>query len=327
MPKLNLAAAALVAALLALAGGTTDALAQAYPAKPVRLIVPFPPGGTADILARLLGEKLSAALGQQVVAENRAGAAGGIGAAAAARAAPDGYTLFMGTTGTQTINPAVNPKLPYDPLKDFAPVSNFAASPFVLVVHPSIRAKSVRELISLANEQPGKLHYASFGSGSSAHMTGEMFRSRAGIQIVHVPYKGASPALTDLVGGHVQMMFTLLPSVMTHVRGGTLRAIAVASAQRDPSLPEVPTFIESGMPDFLADSWYGIFVPAGTPADIVARLNAEIQRVLGLADVKQRLATEGAEPMGNTPEQFAAQLKRDLAHWARVAREAKVSVE
>ena len=315
--------AVFAAALIA----TPPVSAQPYPSKPVKLIVPFPPGGTADILARLLGEKLSASLGQQVVAENRAGAAGGIGAAAAAKAPADGYTLFMGTTGTQTINPAVNPKLAYDPLKDFAPVSNFAASPFALVVHPGLPAKSVRELVALAKERPGKLSYASFGSGSSAHMTGVMFASRAGVEIVHVPYKGAGPALTDVVGGHVHMMFTLLPSVMSQVRAGSLRALAVASAKRDPSLPEVPTFIESGMAEFLSDSWYGVFAPAGTPPEVVSRLNAEVQKVLALPEVRQRLATEGAEPMGNAPEAFAAQVRRDLAHWTKVAREARITVE
>ena len=317
----------LAAAFVAAATAAPVVPAQPYPAKPVKVIVPFPPGGTADILARLLGDKLSAALGQQFVAENRAGAAGGIGAAAAAKAPADGYTLFMGTTGTQTINPAVNPKLAYDPLKDFAPVSNFAASPFALVVHPGLAAKNVRELVALAKERPGKLTYASFGSGSSAHMTGVMFANRAGVEIVHVPYKGAAPALTDVVGGHVHMMFTLLPSVMSQVKAGSLRALAVAAAQRDASLPEVPTFIESGLPEFLSDSWYGIFAPAGTPSDVVARLNAEIQKVLALPDVKQRLATEGAEAMGNTPEQFAAQVRRDLAHWTKIAREARITVE
>ena len=312
---------------LAIAGASLEAHAQTYPAKSLRLIIPFPPGGTADILSRLLAEKMSASLGQPVVAENRAGAAGGIGATAAAKSAPDGYTLFMGTTGTQTINPAVNPKLPYDPIKDFAPVSNFAVSPFVLVAHPSVQARTVRELIVLAREKAGTLHYASFGAGSSAHMTGAMFGTRAGIEIVHVPYKGAAPALADMIGGHVQIMFTLVPSVVSHIKSGSLRAIAVAATKRDPSMPDVPTFAEAGMPDFVSDSWYGIFVPAGTQQDIITRLHAEIQRVLAMPEVRQRLAAEGAEPIGDTPEQFAAQVKRDLAHWTRVAREAKVTIE
>jgi tripartite-type tricarboxylate transporter receptor subunit TctC len=314
-------------ALLAVLGPGVEALAQPYPSKPLRLIVPFPPGGTADILGRLLGEKMAESLGQPVLVENRSGAAGGLGAQAAAKAAPDGYTLFMGTTGTQSINPAVNPKAGYDPLKDFAAVSNFAASPFVLVVNPKVGAKDLQALIGLAKQRPGKLHYASFGAGSSAHMTGEMFATRAGIRLVHVPYKGAAPALADLMGGHVEMMFTLLPSVLGHVKSGALQAVAIAAPKRDVSLPDVPTFSEAGLADFLSDSWYGIFVPAGTPQDIVARLNAEIQRVLALPDVKQRLTKEGAEPMGNTPEQFAEQVRRDLAHWTRVAKEANVSLQ
>lgn len=313
---------------LLLAGGIgQEARAQAYPGKPIRLIVPFPPGGTADILARIAGEKMGESLGQPVVVDNRAGAAGGIGAIAAAKAAPDGYTLFMGTTGTQTVNPAVNTKLGYDPLKDFAPVSNFAASPFLLVVHPSLPAKTVGELVALAKERAGKLHYASFGAGSSAHMTGEMFRAMAGVDIVHVPYKGAPPALTDLIGGHVHMMFTLLPSVLQHVKTGALRPIAIAAERRDPSLPDVPTFAEAGMPGFVSDSWYGILAPAGTPRAIVARLNAEVQRALAHPDVKRRLAAEGAEPRGNSPEQFEAEIRKDLQNWIKVAQDAKVSLE
>jgi tripartite-type tricarboxylate transporter receptor subunit TctC len=304
-----------------------EARAQAYPSKPIRLIVPFPPGGTADILARMAGEKMGESLGQPVVVDNRAGAAGGIGAIAAAKSAPDGYTLFMGTTGTQTINPAVNAKVGYDTLKDFAPVSNFAASPFLLVVHPSLPAKTVPELMALARERPGKLHYASFGAGSSAHMTGEMFRAKAGIDIVHVPYKGAPPALADLIGGHVHMMFTLLPSVLQHVKSGALRPVAIAAERRDPSLPDVPTFAEAGMPGFVSDSWYGILAPAGTPRPIIARLNAEIQRALAQPDVKQRLAAEGAEPRGNSPEQFEAEIRKDLQNWIKVAQDAKVSLE
>lgn len=318
------AAAGVLAASLLTVG---PAAAQAWPSKPIRLIVPFPAGGTADILARILGEKMAESLGQPVVVENRAGAAGGLGAVAAARSAPDGYTLFMGTTGTQSINPAVNAKIGYDPLKDFTPVSNFAASPFVLVVHPSNPAKSVAELLAAARQQPGKLTYASFGIGSSAHMTGEMFRVREGIDIVHVPYKGAPPALTDLMGGHVTMMFTLLPSVLQHIKSGGVRPLAVAAERRDPALPDVRTFAEAGMPGFVSDSWYGILAPAGLPAPIQAKLNAEIQRVLALADVRARLAAEGAVPVGNTPEHFEAQIRRELAQWSRIAQDAKVSIQ
>jgi tripartite-type tricarboxylate transporter receptor subunit TctC len=319
--------AAFAAALAAFACVAAPVSAQPYPSKPVRIIVPFPAGGTADILARILGEKMAESLGQPVVIENRAGAAGGIGAAMAATSPPDGYTLFMGTTGTQTMNPAINTKLGYDPLKDFAAVSNFAASPFVLVTQPSFPARTLPALIELARREPRKLKYATFGIGSSAHMTGEMFKSRAGVDIVHVPYKGAPQAITDVIAGHVDMTFSLLPSVLPHIKAGKVHAIAVAAPQRDPSLPDVPTFAESGMPDFVSDSWYGILAPAGTPAPIVARLNAEVNRVLALPEVRQRLAKEGAAPVGNAPAQFEEQIRRELAHWRTVARDARISVE
>jgi tripartite-type tricarboxylate transporter receptor subunit TctC len=315
------------AALVALSCAAATVSAQPYPSKPIRIIVPFPAGGTADILARILGEKMAESFGQPVVIENRAGAAGGIGAALAATSPPDGYTLFMGTTGTQTMNPAINAKLGYDPLKDFAAVSNFAASPFVLVTQPSFPAKTLPALIELAKREPRKLKYATFGIGSSAHMTGEMFRSRAGVEIVHVPYKGAPQAITDVMAGHVDMTFSLLPTVLPHIKAGKVRAIAVAAPQRDPALPDVPTFAESGMPDFLSDSWYGILAPAGTPAPVVAQLNAEVNRVLALPEVRQRLAKEGATPVGNASAQFDEQIRRELAHWRTVARDAKITVE
>jgi tripartite-type tricarboxylate transporter receptor subunit TctC len=317
--------AALAAALIAFV--PAGASAQPYPSKPVRIIVPFPAGGTADILARILGEKMSESLGQPVVVENRAGAAGGIGAALAAKSPPDGYTLFMGTTGTQTMNPVINSKIGYDPLADFAPVSNFAASPFVLVVHPSFPAKTLPELVEAAKREPRKLQYATFGTGSSAHMTGEMFRTRAGVEIVHVPYKGAPQAITDVIAGHVHMTFSLLPTVLPHIRAGKVRAIAVAAPARDPALPDVPTFAEGGMPGFVSDSWYGVLAPAGTPQPVVAKLNAEVRRVLALPEVRQRLAQEGAVAVGNTPEHFAEQIRSELAHWKKVAQDARIAVE
>ena len=303
------------------------AAAQSYPVKPLRIIVPFPAGGNADILARILGQKMTESLGQQIIVDNRAGAAGIIGAQAAAKSPPDGYTLFMGTTGTQTTNPAVYAKLPYDALKDFAPVSNFAGSPYLLVVHPSLPAKNVKELIALGKARPGALHYASFGAGSSAHLTGVLLQTRAKIDVVHVPYKGGPPALADLVGGHVEMMFNLLPGVLPHVKAGKLRAIAIAAEKRTPAMPDMPTFAESGIADFYSDSWYGILVPASTPKDIISKLNTEMQRVLALTDVKQNLAAQGAEPMGNSPEQFAEQIQKDLARWSKVAREANLKLD
>lgn len=319
--------AVFAAALVALSCVAASVSAQSYPSKPIRIIVPFPAGGTADILARILGEKMAESFGQPVVIENRAGAAGGIGAAMAAKSPPDGYTLFIGTTGTQTMNPALNAKLGYDPLKDFAAVSNFAASPFVLVTHPSFPAKTLSALVELAKREPRKLQYATFGTGSSAHMTGEMFQARAGVQIVHVPYKGAPQAITDVMAGHVDMTFSLLPSVLPHIKAGKVHAVAVAAPQRDPALPDVPTFAESGMPDFVSDSWYGILAPAGTPVPIVARLNSEVHRVLALPEVRQRLAQEGAAPVGNAPAQFDEQIRRELAHWRKVASDAKLTTE
>lgn len=298
--------------------------AQAYPNKPIKLIVPFPPGGTADILGRMLGDKLAVVTSQSVIIENRAGAAGGIAAQSVAKSPADGYTLLFGTTGTQTMNPAINSKLPYDSLKDFASVSNFAASPFVLVVNPNIPAQNLKELLDLANKKPGALRYASFGTGSSAHMTGEMFKLRAGVDITHVPYKGAGPALIDVIGGHVDMMFTLAPSVVQHLRSGSLRAIAVAAPQRDQAISSVPTFTEAGLNNFVSDSWYGVFAPAGTPQPIIAKLNADIQKVLAMPDVKQKLASEGAIPVGNTPDQFTEQVRKELAHWTKIAADAKI---
>ena len=298
--------------------------AQAYPNKPIKLIVPFPPGGTADILGRMLGEKLATVTSQSVIIENRAGAAGGIAAQSVAKSPADGYTLLFGTTGTQTMNPAINSKLPYDSLKDFASVSNFAASPFVLVINPNIPAQNLKELIDLANKKPGALRYASFGTGSSAHMTGEMFKLRAGVDITHVPYKGAVPALIDVIGGHVDMMFTLAPSVVQHIRSGSLRAIAVAAPQRDQAISSVPTFTEAGLNNFVSDSWYGVFAPAGTPQPIIAKLNADIQKILAMPDVKQKLASEGAIPVGNTPDQFTDQVRKELAHWTKIAADAKI---
>jgi tripartite-type tricarboxylate transporter receptor subunit TctC len=318
--------AAVAAAVLAFAYPIGGA-AQGYPSKPVRIIVPFPAGGNADILARILGQKMADGLGQSVVVENRAGAAGIIGAQTAAKSAPDGYTLFMGTTGTQTTNPAVYTKLPYDPLKDFAPVSNFAGSPYILVVHPSLPARTVAELVALARARPGALHYASFGAGSSAHLTGEMLASVANVKLVHVAYKGGPPALADLVGGHVEMMFNLLPGVLPHVRDRKLRGIAVAAPKRTPALPDMPTFAESGISDFFSDSWYGIVVPAGTPQAVIHRLAEEIRRVAALPDVRRNLDAQGAEAMANSPEEFADQIKKDLARWSKVAREANVRID
>ena len=309
------------------AGTIQPAPAQQYPAKLIRIVVPFPAGGNADIFARVFAQKLGDAWKQTLVVDNRAGAAGIIGTQVVAKSPADGYTLLFGTTGTHTTNPAVYAKLTYDPVKDFAPVSNFADSPFLLVVHPSIPAGSLKDLIALAKARPGQLDYASFGIGSSAHLAGEMLRTMAGINIMHVAYKGGPPALTDLIGGHVALMFNSLPAVLPQVKSGKLHALALAAARRNPTLPDMPTFAEDGLPNFEAGSWYGILAPAGTPREVVTRLHAETVRMLALPDVKQRLAAEGSEGIGNTPEEFAAQIQRDAARWAKVARDAKIPLQ
>ncbi len=319
---LRITASCLLAA--GLVAGAAPSAAQPYPAKPIRIVVPFPAGGNADIFARAFAQKLGDAWKQTPVVDNRAGAAGIIGTQFVAKSPADGYTLLFGTTGTHTTNPAVYAKLPYDPVKDFAPVSNFADSPFLLVVHPSVPANTLKGLITLAKSRPGQLDYASFGTGSSAHLAGEMLRTMAGINIVHVAYKGGPPAVTDLVGGHVSLMFNSLPAVLPLVKTDRLRAIAVASAKRAPTLPELQTFAEAGLAGFEAGSWYGVLAPAGTPRETITRLHAETVRILALPDIKQKLATEGAEAIGNSPDEFAAQIQRDMARWAKVAREAKI---
>jgi tripartite-type tricarboxylate transporter receptor subunit TctC len=321
--------ACIFSAVFAVTGAvhSLTAQAQSYPARPVRIVVPFPAGGNADILARLLAQKLGESLGQSVVVDNRAGASGIIGTENVAKSAADGYTLLMGTTGTHTTNPAVFAKLPYDPVKDFAPISNFADSPFLLVVHPSVPVRSLAELIALARARPAQLHYASFGAGSSAHLTGEMLRSMAKIDIVHVPYKGGPPALADVLGGHVPMMFNSLPAVLPQMKAGRLRALAITSLKRSGGATEIPTFGEAGLAGFEAGSWYGVIAPAATPREVITRLHGEIVRILALNDIKQRLAAEGADPIGNTPDQFTEQIRRDMARWSKVAREAKVRAE
>jgi tripartite-type tricarboxylate transporter receptor subunit TctC len=303
------------------------ARAAEYPIKTVRVIVPFPAGGNADVFARIMAKHMAESVGQSVVVENRAGAAGMIGTDAVAKSAPDGYTLLMGTTGTHTTNPAVYPKLPYDPLRDFVPVSNFADSPFLIVSHPSLPVRDLKQLVTLAKKRPGELRYASFGTGSSAHLVGEMLRLAAKIDIVHVPYKGGPPALADVMGGHVELAFNVVPAIAPLSKAGKVRALALAAAKRANALPSVPTFEEQGYRDFHAGSWYGFFAPAGTPKDIVDKLGREIVRILALPEVRQQLLAAGADPIGNSPQQFAAQMRDEMARWARVAKAANVRVD
>jgi tripartite-type tricarboxylate transporter receptor subunit TctC len=313
-----------IVAGLALAG---PAKAQDYPSKPIRLVVPFAAGGATDVLARLVGERLTASLGQQVVVDNRPGAGGNIGSDIVARAEPDGYTILMGAVGTHAINPSLYPKMPYDPVKDFAPVTLVASVPNVLVVNPEVPAKSVQELIDLAKAKPGELNFASSGNGTSIHLSGELFKAMTGTDIVHVPYKGSGPAVTDLLGGQVQMMFDNMPSSLPHVKAGKLRALGVTSAKRSPALPEVPTIAEAGVPGYDATSWFGILAPAGTPEPVVTRLQGAIVQALGEPEMRQRMADLGAEPVGDTPAEFGQFITAELAKWAKVVNDAGVKLE
>lgn len=314
-----------VLALLGLSCG--QACAQNYPAKPVRVVVPFPAGGGADIFARLIGRKLGENLGQSFVVDNRAGASGIIGCEAVARSAPDGYTLLMGTTGTHTTNPAVFSKLPYDPIKDFAPISLVAEAPFVLLVHPSLPVKNVKELIQLAKSRPGELIYASSGIGSSSHFGFELFNSMAGIKAVHVPYKGLGPASADTIAGNITMTWDSISASAPFIKAKRLRALGIGSAKRSSLLPDVPTISESGLTGFELGSWYAIFAPAATPPEIVRSLQREIVKAIAAPGVREQFAALGAEPIGSTPEELAAVVQRDLVKWAKVAREANVKAE
>jgi tripartite-type tricarboxylate transporter receptor subunit TctC len=314
------ACAALAALGLALA--SAGAHAQAYPARPIRLVVPFPPGGSTDILARALGQKLTELWGQQVIVDNRPGAGGSIGAEAVAKAQADGYTLLMAHIGTLAVNPALYPKLGYDPAKDFAPVSMVAIVPNVLVVHPSVPAKTVTELVDYARKNPGKLNYSSGGNGSAAHLAMEYFKLQTKTDIVHVPYKGTVPAVTDLIAGQVSLTMTGAPAVMPHVQAGKLRALGVSSTARLDAFPQVPTIAESGVPGFDATQWYGVVAPAGTPADIVRKLGEAIVAIMGSKDMRDRLNNEGAIASATTPAQFATFIDAERARWGAVVKAA-----
>ncbi|WP_326538907.1 tripartite tricarboxylate transporter substrate binding protein [Pseudorhodoferax sp.] len=315
-------ASAAAAALLPL-----PATAQAYPTKPITMIVPFSAGGTTDILARIVGQALSTELGQSVVIDNRAGAGGNIGGQLAARAPADGYTLFMGTVGTHAINEALYKKMPFDPIKDFAPLSRVANVPNLLVAHPAQPFKTVPEMIAYAKANPGKINFGSSGSGSSIHLSGELFKSMAKVDMVHIPYKGSAPAVNDLLGNQIAIMFDNMPSAIQHVRAGKLRPIAVTTAKRSPELPDVPTIAESGVPGYEATSWFGLFAVAGTPAPIVAQLNKALVKVLNNPDVKAKIVAQGGEVVAETPEQFAAFIKAETAKWGKVVKESGASVD
>lgn len=305
----------------------TVASAQSYPNRAIRLVVPFPAAGTTDILARAAAQKLTEAFGQSVVVDNRPGAAGNIGSDLVAKSAPDGYTLLMGTVGTHAINPSLYSKMPYDHVKDFVPVVLVAGVPNVLVVNPALPVNSVADLIKLAKDKPGQINFASSGSGTSIHLSGELFKTMAGVDITHVPYKGSSPALIDLIGGQVQIMFDNLPSALPQIKAGKLRAIAVTSLKRAPVLPDVPTISESGLPGFEASSWFGVLAPAGTPAPIVARINAEVNKWLQSAEAREKLLSQGAEAAGGSPEQFANHIRAESEKWAKVVKASGAKVD
>jgi len=318
---------AVLVAAAAIAVHPAAAQVPAYPAKPIRIVVPFPAGGATDILARAAAQRLTEAWGQSVVVDNRPGAGGNIGAELVAKSAPDGYTLLMGTVGTHAINASLYAKMPYDHVKDFAPVILVAGVPNVLVVNPAVPANSVQELIAYAKANPGKLNFASSGSGTSIHLSGELFKVMAGVQMTHVPYKGSAPALQDLIGGQVQLMFDNLPPSLPQIKAGKLRALGVTSAARAPALPDTPTIAESGLPGFEASSWFGLLAPAGTPPAVIARLNGEVAAWLGTPEAKEKLLALGANAAGGTPEDFAKHIAAETAKWAKVVRESGAKVD
>lgn len=313
--------------LAALAIASFDASAQAYPAKPIRLMVPFPPGGSTDIVARIVAQKLGAQLGQNLVIENRGGAGGTLGTAVVAKAAPDGYFLVIGTTSTHVVAPSVYQRLEYDPVKDFAPISLIATTPYLLVVNPAVPAKSLKELVGLLKASPGKLNYASAGVGSTTHLAMEMLKSASHTFVLHIPYNGNGPAGRAVMAGEVEILFGSLPAVLPHAKAARVRALAVGTPKRSPSLPEVPTVAESGYPGFDASLWLAFMAPAGTPAPIVERLQKEIAVAVKAKDTAELLDKNGAEPLTSTPAELAAIIKDGVAKYAAVVKAAGVKPE
>jgi tripartite-type tricarboxylate transporter receptor subunit TctC len=317
-------------ALLALAAAAAfaqPAFAQSYPTKPIKLIVPFPPAGSTDLSARAVASKLGERLGQPVVIENKPGAGGNIGSDMAAKSPADGYTLLVGTVGTHGINPSLYSKMSYDHLKDFTPVILLSTTPNVLVVHPSFAPSSVKEVIALAKAKPGELTFASSGSGTSIHLSGELFKSMAGIQMTHVPYKGSGPMLVDLMGGQTSMAFDNLSSAIAHIKAGKLKAIATTGPQRAPALPDLPTISEAGLTGYDSTSWNAVYAPAGTPKEIVDRLNKELRAILESAETRKFFAEQGAEAGGGTPQQLDAFMRAETAKWAKVVKESGAKVD
>lgn len=316
-----------VAFLLAALFGSAMGGAQSYPAKPIKLIVPFPPGGNTDIVGRLIAQKLSDGLGQQVYVENRGGAGGTIGAEAAAKSPPDGYTVFFGTTGTLTSAPALQPDLRYDPVKAFAPISTLANAPVVVIAGGHVPANSLQELIQLAKSRPGTLKFGSAGTGHFVHLAGEMFKGAAGVELLHVPYKGVAPALVDLFGGRIDLMFDVLSQYEPHLQSGKVRVLVVANSKRLARLPNVPTTAESGMPGYELATWFGLLAPAGTPSEAVMRLNSEVLKALSTREVVETLEKIGFEAAGNSPQQFAAMIADDIGKWRQVVKAAGIKLD
>lgn len=322
--------AALIAA--ALLSASLPAQAQTWPAKPVRIVVPFPPGGTTDIVARAVGVELQRMWQHAVVIENRPGAGGNIGADLVAKSAPDGYTLLMGTVGTHAINAALfaqsGSKMPFDPVRDFVPITLAAGVPNVMVINPKLPVNTVAEFIAYAKARPGQLNMASSGNGTSIHLSGELFKTVTGIYMVHFPYRGSAPAVTDLIAGNMNVMFDNLPSALPHIKSGRLKALAVTSRTRSPALPDVPTIEEAaGLKGFDASSWFGLFAPAGTPRAIVDKIQSDVARALALPEVRERFVAQGADPGGNTPEQFAAFIRVETDKWTRVVKFSNAKVD
>ncbi len=311
---------------LILAAASTVAFAQGYPTKPIRMIVPYAAGGTTDVLARILSDRLAQRLGQAVVIEYKPGAGGTIGADAAAKAPNDGYTIVMGAPGSHSTAPSLYAKLPYDPVKDFAPIVHVANVPNSIIVHPDLPVKSVVELIAYAKSHPGDLTYGSAGTGATTHLTGELFSLMADVKLTHVPYKGSSQAMIDLLGGQIRMMFENLPGAANQIRTGKVRGLAVTSLRRAPAFPDLPAVSET-LPGFEVVAWFALFAPAGTPPAIVARLNAEIDKLLASAEVRERFAQTGSEPIGGTPESLGKFLAEDIAKWSRVTKQAGIKAQ
>ncbi|MDO8533758.1 MAG: tripartite tricarboxylate transporter substrate binding protein, partial [Xanthobacteraceae bacterium] len=313
-----------VAVLMAIAMLAPAANAQPYPTRPITLIVPFPPGGSTSVMARIVAERMSATIGQQIVVDNRGGAGGTIAARAFVHAPPDGYTIFLGYSGTISIAPSMYPNVGFDPRKDFAPIGMIGSAPAVLVVHPSFQPRTAAELIALAKAKPGEINFGSAGIGTLTHIAAELFISMAKIKLLHIPYKGSGPVLADLLGGHIPMSFTPIPVAHSHVAAGTLRALAVTSVKRSTLLPEVPTVAETGLPGYEAVLHYGLLAPAATPRPLIDKLNKELRAALDSDEVRKRMATEGAEPLPSTPEEYAADIDQEEKKWSRVVKEAGI---